>query len=285
MARFKSTVQKEISDVEHDNCYLLHPFLRWYRGLRPGNDAEEQRDDGQEERHEKRYDGKDGNSERRLHYEKERTKSCNVICQKAITTSTQQQSETPFLTLRNMKAFTTKTVYAFAALTLASGLLQKSRIEAYSTAEEPSSMVGKRAPEISQGRWINSQPLKLSGLRGKVVLLEFWTYGCYNCRNTIPHLNEWYKKYGGREFEIIGVHTPEFATEKEFSRVESQTAALAIHYPVVTDNTMKTWSIYHQEYWPVLYLIDKDGIIRFAHVGEGSYQETERMMRTLIGLD
>lgn len=145
-----------------------------------------------------------------------------------------------------------------------------------------SDWIGKRAPELSNGEWINSRPLKLHDLKGKVVLLEFWTFGCYNCRNTIPYLKNWYEKYGGDKFEIVGVHSPEFEREKDFSAVMRQTKDLGIKYPVVTDNELKTWTAYDQEYWPVLYLIDKKGIIRYIHVGEGDYPDTERWIQSLL---
>jgi len=143
-------------------------------------------------------------------------------------------------------------------------------------------LVGKRAPELSEGKWINSPPLKLSDLRGKVVLLEFWTFGCYNCRNTIPYLKDWYENYGGEKFEIVGVHSPEFDSEKLFSNVVKQSQDLGIKYPIVTDNELKTWRAYDQEYWPVLYLIDKKGIIRYVHIGEGGYSNTEQTIQNLL---
>ena len=142
--------------------------------------------------------------------------------------------------------------------------------------------IGKTAPEIFPGHWINSKALTLAALRGNVVLLEFWTYGCYNCRNTIPYLKTWYNRYKGASFEIVGVHSPEFDREKTFSSVVSSTAELGIKYPVVTDNELKTWSAYRQEYWPVLYLIDKKGIIRYVHVGEGNYEQTEQWIKNLL---
>ncbi len=142
--------------------------------------------------------------------------------------------------------------------------------------------IGKRAPELSEGEWVNSVPQKLSSLKGKVVLLEFWTYGCYNCRNTIPAINNWQKKYAGDQFEIIGVHTPEFDREKDFDNVKRAIAKFGIHYAVVTDNDYNTWEAYHQQFWPVLYLIDKKGIIRYVQIGEGNYEQTERSIRSLI---
>lgn len=142
--------------------------------------------------------------------------------------------------------------------------------------------IGKPAPELSYGEWINSNPLKLSELRGQVVLIEFWTFGCYNCRNTIPYVNRWQKKYGGESFKIIGVHTPEFRTEKIFSRVKAETAKLGIEYAVVTDNDYRTWNAYEQQFWPVVYLVDKKGIIRYVHIGEGNYDKTEATIQSLL---
>ncbi|MBI3579135.1 MAG: redoxin domain-containing protein [Ignavibacteriales bacterium] len=142
--------------------------------------------------------------------------------------------------------------------------------------------IGKPAPELSQGEWINSKPLALSELRGQVVLIEFWAFGCYNCRNTIPHINQWQKQYGDEKFKIIGVHTPEFPKEKIFSKVEDETFKLGIEYAVVTDNNYKTWDAYKQQYWPALYLIDKKGIVRYVHIGEGNYEETEKMIQALL---
>jgi thiol-disulfide isomerase/thioredoxin len=147
---------------------------------------------------------------------------------------------------------------------------------------DDSRLLGRRAPELAEGDWINSRPLLLQDLRGKVVLLEFWTFGCYNCRNTIPRLNEWYKKYSGPEFTVIGIHTPEFVRKKNLVGVKRQTAQLGIVYPVVTDNTYTTWNRYNQRYWPVCYLVDKRGIIRYTHIGEGNYEETERQIMMLI---
>jgi thiol-disulfide isomerase/thioredoxin len=142
--------------------------------------------------------------------------------------------------------------------------------------------IGKQAPELSKGAWINSEPLTLEGLRGKVVLLEFWTYGCSNCRNTLPFVKEWHKKYSGDGFRIIGVHTPEFEGEKRLQNVRRRTAELGIEYAVVTDNEYATWRSYHQRFWPVIYLIDKKGIIRYVHIGEGAYDTTEEVITQLL---
>jgi thiol-disulfide isomerase/thioredoxin len=143
--------------------------------------------------------------------------------------------------------------------------------------------IGKPAPELAAGEWINSKPLSLKGLHGKVVLLEFWTFGCYNSLNTLPHIKAWHRKYAGAEFEIIGVHTPEFDREKDLKGVKREVARHGVAYPVLTDNDYTTWNRYNQQYWPVVYLLDKQGIIRYIHIGEGNYEETERQIGSLIG--
>ena len=124
--------------------------------------------------------------------------------------------------------------------------------------------------------------MTLGELRGKVVLVEFWTYGCYNCRNTLPAMKAWHKKFSGDSFKIIGVHTPEFEGEKRIANVKRRTSELGITYPVVTDNNYLTWRAYNQRYWPVVYLIDKMGIIRYVHIGEGAYDQTETMIERLL---
>jgi thiol-disulfide isomerase/thioredoxin len=142
--------------------------------------------------------------------------------------------------------------------------------------------IGREAPELAGGEWINSPPLSLKALRGKVLLLEFWTFGCYNCLNTIPYVKGWHKKYSGPEFEIIGIHTPEFRREKDLAAVRRRIAELGIGYPVVTDNDYATWNRYEQRYWPVLYLLDRHGTIRYVHIGEGGYEETEQQIEALL---
>jgi len=142
--------------------------------------------------------------------------------------------------------------------------------------------IGKAAPELARGEWINDDPMTLNDLRGKVVLIEFWTYGCYNCRNTLPHVKSWHKLFPPEQFRIIGVHTPEFQREKEIANLRKQVEQLGIDYAVVTDNDYKTWRSYNQRYWPVMYLLDKNGVIRNVRIGEGGYDEMEKMIGELI---
>ncbi|HVC85987.1 MAG TPA: cytochrome c biogenesis protein DipZ [Gaiellaceae bacterium] len=133
------------------------------------------------------------------------------------------------------------------------------------------------------GAWINSPPLTLAKLRGKVVLVDFWTYSCINCLRTLPHLKAWYAAYRDKGLVIIGVHTPEFAFEHVTSNVEAAVKRLGIAYPVMQDNQYKTWDNYANEYWPAEYLIDRQGHIRHTHFGEGEYSQTESLIRRLLG--
>jgi thiol-disulfide isomerase/thioredoxin len=142
--------------------------------------------------------------------------------------------------------------------------------------------IGRPAPEIAHGDWLNSKPLTLSELRGRVVLLEFWTFGCHNCRNTLPAVKAWHKKFANERFTVIGVHSPEFEYEKKLENVKRRTVDLGVEYPVVTDNRFETWTAYHQRYWPVMYLIDKKGRIRYVSIGEGAYDETEKEIERLL---
>ena len=141
------------------------------------------------------------------------------------------------------------------------------------------------APEISGGVWINSEPLKLKDLRGRVVLVEFWTFACYNCRNTLPAVKSWDTRYRDQGLTIIGVHTPELDHEKEIENVRAEVASLGINYPVVTDNDYSTWKAYGVQAWPTLFVLDKQGRIRGMHVGEGAYDETESLIKKLLAED
>ncbi|MEP6719783.1 MAG: redoxin domain-containing protein [bacterium] len=138
------------------------------------------------------------------------------------------------------------------------------------------------APELAAGNWVNSEPLKLKDLRGRVVLIEFWTFGCYNCRNTLPFIKGWHDLYRDKGLIVVGVHSPEFDEERQVEKVRSEVASLGIHYPVVTDNDYQTWNAYDVEAWPTMFLLDKQGRIRWKHVGEGDYDEAERMIQQLL---
>jgi thiol-disulfide isomerase/thioredoxin len=131
--------------------------------------------------------------------------------------------------------------------------------------------------------FVNTDGISINEVRGeKVVLVDFWTYSCYNCQNTQPHLNAWHEQYADDGLLIVGVHTPEFGFERELANVERAVREAGIEYPVVLDNNYATWSAYDQRYWPAMYLIDADGFIRYKHFGEGAYEMTEAKIRDLL---
>lgn len=138
------------------------------------------------------------------------------------------------------------------------------------------------APEFANGIWINSDPLTLAKLRGRVVLVEFWTFGCYNCRNTLPSVKEWDARYRERGLTIVGVHPPETTSEYNIDNVRREVPSLGIKYPVVTDNDYTTWKAYGVEAWPTIFVLDKQGRVRWLHVGEGRYDETENVIKALL---
>lgn len=138
------------------------------------------------------------------------------------------------------------------------------------------------APEISNGVWINAEPLTLKGLQGRVVLIDFWTFACYNCRNTLPALKKWDAQYRDKGLTIIGVHTPELDFERDIDQLRREVTELGINYPVVTDQDYSTWKAYRVEAWPTVFLLDKQGRVRWQHVGEGYYDETEAVIKKLL---
>ncbi|HEY6246033.1 MAG TPA: redoxin domain-containing protein [Pyrinomonadaceae bacterium] len=139
-----------------------------------------------------------------------------------------------------------------------------------------------QAPEFATGTWINSEPLTVKSLSGRVVLVEFWTFGCYNCRNTLPFVNRWHERYSEKGLTIVGVHSPEFDNEKKIENVRRQVASLGIRFPVVTDNDYETWRAYKVQAWPTIFVLDKSGRVRWTHVGEGAYDQTERTIQQLL---
>jgi len=141
------------------------------------------------------------------------------------------------------------------------------------------------APELASGTWINSEALTLKGQRGRVVLIDFWTFGCYNCRNTLPAIKSWDTRYRDKGLTIIGVHTPELDTERSIENVRREVAALQIRYAVLTDNDYATWNAYKVEGWPTMFLLDKSGHVRWMHVGEGAYDEAEQTIQRLLAED
>lgn len=140
----------------------------------------------------------------------------------------------------------------------------------------------KTAPSLSEGKWINSDPLTLDSQRGRVVYLEFWTFGCYNCVNTLPTVRGFDAKYRDKGLTVIGVQAPEFEREKSIENITQAVKKLDIKYPVVTDNDMKTWNAYGVNAWPTIVILDKQGRIRYSHVGEGAYETQENVIKTLL---
>lgn len=139
------------------------------------------------------------------------------------------------------------------------------------------------APElIYGGEWFNSEPLKISELKGKVILIDFWTYTCINCIRTLPYLRDWHEQYADSGLVIIGVHTPEFEFEKNPENLRQAISDYELKYPIVQDNDYATWTAYSNRYWPAKYLIDKNGKIVYTHFGEGQYDETEMMIQKLL---
>ena len=152
-----------------------------------------------------------------------------------------------------------------------------------STNKEKFNVTAYDAPELKNiSAWINSQPQTIASLKGKVVLVDFWTYSCINCVRTQPYLNAWHDKYKDDGFVILGVHAPEFAFEKVTENVQDAVADAAIKYPVALDNDFSTWQAYENRFWPAKYLIDKDGQVRYTHFGEGEYEETEKTIQALL---
>lgn len=141
----------------------------------------------------------------------------------------------------------------------------------------------RNAPGLSDtGQWFNSSPLSMSKLRGKVVLIDFWTLGCINCIRTLPKIEGYYKKYGSEPFVVIGVHSPEFSYEKSIQNLQTSIAKNRLTYPIVTDNDFTIWNAYGNQYWPAVYLVDRQGRIRYTHFGEGGYDETDRAIAELL---
>lgn len=139
------------------------------------------------------------------------------------------------------------------------------------------------APELTNDVWLNvDSPLRLADLRGKVVIVEMWTFGCINCQNVMPSLKEWHSKYKDQGLVIIGNHFPEFSYEADLANLEDAIARNDIQYAIVQDNDGATWRAYKNHYWPALYLIDKQGHIRYVHIGEGRYKETEENIKILL---
>jgi thiol-disulfide isomerase/thioredoxin len=144
----------------------------------------------------------------------------------------------------------------------------------------------KKAPDFAKiTGYINTEegrPINLKDLKGKVVLVDFWTYSCINCIRTLPYLVDWNEKYADKGLVIVGVHSPEFEFEKNIDNVKAAVQKYGIKYPVIQDNDKGTWDAYQNRYWPRKYLVDDEGYIRYDHIGEGGYAETEKVIRSLL---
>jgi thiol-disulfide isomerase/thioredoxin len=141
---------------------------------------------------------------------------------------------------------------------------------------------GHRAKLRRHQQLVNSAPLSMADLRGKVVLVDFWTYGCVNCVNTLPHVTELHAKYKDRGLVVVGVHTPEFPFERSASNVQAALKRHGITYPVAQDNEQQTWNAYRNQYWPAQYIVDRNGKIVFQHDGEGQYEQMDRTIARLL---
>ena len=150
-------------------------------------------------------------------------------------------------------------------------------------AAAPETATGQAAPEFTGiVDWENSPPLKMSALRGKVVLIDFWTYSCINCQRTFPYLRAWQKAYASQGLVIVGVHSPEFDFEKDVGNIRQAIQHYDVTWPVAVDSQMATWNAYNNQYWPAEYLVDKSGAVVHTHFGEGEYDVTEQKIRDLL---
>ncbi len=144
-------------------------------------------------------------------------------------------------------------------------------------------VLAEAMPEFSEiTAWLNTDPLTAASLKGKVVLIDFWTYSCINCIRTLPFVTSWYEKYKDAGFVVVGVHTPEFAFEREDKNVRAALKRHGITYPVALDNAYGTWDAYSNRYWPAHYLFDAEGRLRYYHFGEGKYDVTESVVQALL---
>ena len=172
-----------------------------------------------------------------------------------------------------------------AAIALAVVPMVLARVDGLPTVASGASVLGLSDPEralLGAGQWLNTPPLSADDLRGKVVLVNFWTYSCINSLRALPYVRAWAAKYKDRGLVVIGVHTPEFGFEKDVDNVRQANAALGVSYPVALDSDYAIWQAFGNEAWPALYFIDADGRVRGRALGEGGYDQSERLMQQLL---
>ena len=161
--------------------------------------------------------------------------------------------------------------------------LEAKLVAKFSSDDAPKENLEGQMPALDGANdWINSAPLTRESLRGKVVLIDFWTYSCINCLRTLPYVKAWSQKYKDQGLVVIGIHSPEFAFEKDIENVKKAVRDLGIDYPVAIDNDQKLWNAFKNKYWPAHYFIDTKGVIRYQHSGEGDYAESEKMIQSLL---
>ncbi|MEH2283993.1 MAG: thioredoxin family protein [Nostoc sp.] len=131
--------------------------------------------------------------------------------------------------------------------------------------------------------WLNSTPLSIADLKGSVVLIQFWTFACINCQRTLPYITRWHRQYKSQGLKVIGIHTPEFAFERDANNIKKALRQHQITYPVPVDNEYKTWNAYENQYWPHIFLADRQGLLQYDHIGEGAYEKIEQTIRQLLG--
>ena len=142
---------------------------------------------------------------------------------------------------------------------------------------------GNRLPEfMGIQEWLNSPPLTIANLQGSVVLIHIWTFACINCQRTLPYVVKWHEQYEKQGLKVVGIHTPEFAFERDVNQIKSALNKHHITYPNAVDNDHKMWTAYQNEYWPHLFLADRRGVVQYDHIGEGAYDETEQKIRQLL---
>ena len=162
------------------------------------------------------------------------------------------------------------------------GVVLGTVVQYVNSPQEVHALTGMQVPEITSSAWINSEPQSFSGLRGKVALVEFWTFGCCNCRNVEPQVKQWHQQYLDRGLVVISIHSPEFAYEKDIDAVTRYVRDHGIRYAVAVDNDFANWNRFGNRYWPAMYLVDKRGVVRYVRVGEGGYDQTQRVIEALL---